>query len=836
MKLKFHTPLIIAAIGALTLGCESSDPSGSGDAGLEGGAGGAAAGGEANGGAGGGLSGGSGGATPDQGVGGAPDDCQGRPVQRWCLDADGDQHGAPDSARDTCETPADHVLACDDCDDTRAEARPGGTELCNGDDDDCDGTPDNGLGLGEACSAGVGACAQSGQTVCLPDGSAACDATPGAVAAELCNGTDDDCNGVVDDTGVAEICNGIDDDCDGEIDEDLGLGEACTVGAGACRGEGVQVCDAENGLVTCSAQAAPPAEELCDGLDNDCNGNVDDTPEGCACVDDSTVACGSDVGQCRPGQQTCVNGRLGPCEGSTPPGEETCDATDNDCDGTTDNRAAGACECVDGSSRACGSDVGACAAGTQACVDGAWAACDDTGPAAETCDGADQDCNGVTDDRAGDACECIDGEERPCGSDLGECAVGAESCVDGHFGACIGATEPATETCDGRDNDCNGQPDDRAGDLCECVDGVSEACGSEVGACQPGTRACTDGHFEACVGALGPVDETWDRLDNDCNGEVDDLMCGPLPRDFPAGPGFAGCAAQDGTFHAFDPANISSVARTQAFDQIGDLLWRVAHPDPTAFANARQIYALAEGIDSRVQRRFDQHFAASVPAGTNCRTAGVPAQFPDYCVGPGRILPILNAAFDAGMQGQSPRLNALRIEAALLWFFYTSVYKESATCATAIADCDSSHAYYTASTPRAEPAAMARYIRGLDLQTHERIFEGTLATHCWRELDNGATAVNLAQQSIALDQLDVALDHGAALILVDRVRAFAAAAGDERAAQWAFVQIWGQVIDRAVRVRNAAQADALAGLLAGDGAGADLARIEDLLFSLIPCP
>jgi hypothetical protein len=131
---------------------------------------------------------------------------------------------------------------------------------------------------------------------------------------------------------------------------------------------------------------------------------------------------------------------------------------------------------------------------------------------------------------------------------------------------------------------------------------------------------------------------------------------------------------------------------------------------------------------------------------------------------------------------------------------------------------------------------MARYMNAIDPAVHDRIFDGTLATHCWRELDNGATAMNLAQQAIALDQLDVALDHGAARLLIERVRDWAAAAGDERTAQWAFVQIWGQALDRAVRVRNAAAADRLATLLAGDGAGVDVATIEDILLPLMPCP
>lgn len=546
------------------------------------------------------------------------------------------------------------------------------------------------------------------------------------------------------------------------------------MGQGACRAEGVNACTAD-GQVACNAIADAPSEETCDGVDNDCDGIVDNAATECACVDGTQVACGSDVGICTLGTQTCVGGQLGPCEGATAPGEETCDGGDQDCNGVVDDRAAGPCDCLDGEIRACGSDVGACQAGTQTCVDGAFGPCDAVGPTDESCNGLDDDCNGVDDDRAGDACECVDGSVMPCGSDVGTCQAGTQTCVSGHFGA--------------------------------------------------------------CEGAIGPTPEIFDGEDNDCNGAPDDVVCGPAATDFPLDARYAACISIDGAFHAFDPANISSNARTEAFDQIAALLWRAGGvPTPQNFADARVIYALAEGIDSRVQRRFDSHFTDTAPAGTNCRTAGVPAMYPAYCVGPARILPIVTAAFDGGMAGTEPQVNAARIEAALLWFFWTSVYKESNTCATAIADCDSSHAYYTAATPRAEPSGLARYVAAVAPAAHDRVFDGTLATHCWREIDNGATAADLPFQAQALAQLDVALDHAAARILIGRLYAFAAHAGDERLADWSFVQIWGEAFDRALRVRDPQVADQVAAALQGDGAAVDPAALEIAILSTIPCP
>jgi len=79
--------------------------------------------------------------------------------------------------------------------------------------------------------------------------------------------------------------------------------------------------------------APEPEVEICDGEDNDCDGTTD---PGCDCVTGETRAGGSDI-VCQAGEQTCgSDATWGSCEGALEPGAEMCDGFDNDCDGDVD--------------------------------------------------------------------------------------------------------------------------------------------------------------------------------------------------------------------------------------------------------------------------------------------------------------------------------------------------------------------------------------------------------------------------------------------------------------------------------------------------------------------
>lgn len=114
-------------------------------------------------------------------------------------DADQDLYGNPNSVTQACSQPTGYVSDNQDCDDQNANINPKATELCDNVDNNCNGQIDEGFNVGQNCSAGFGECARTGVFVCKQDGSGTqCNATPGTPTTEICDGKDNDCDGLTD--------------------------------------------------------------------------------------------------------------------------------------------------------------------------------------------------------------------------------------------------------------------------------------------------------------------------------------------------------------------------------------------------------------------------------------------------------------------------------------------------------------------------------------------------------------------------------------------------------------------------------------------------------------
>ncbi len=507
-----------------------------------------------------------------------------------CNDADAATHpGAPeicgDAVRQDCT--ALSVNDCDsdgfedmdaggtDCDDSRADVFPGGTEVCDGHDNDCDGdfdgddsdigtsdlktwyVDDDGDGHGTSVPVVAGACTPPPGTA---DNTDDCDDSDGDVfpgAPERCDGVANDCDAptLIDVDPIYDIPEyHLDGDLDGFGSPNVSWAQTC-----AAPSTGQWTLDASD-CNDADIDVSPAANEVCDGVDNDCDGSVDaDDPsvqppvwyadndgDGWGVATDAVVGCSQPAGY--------VSG-AGDCndfdDTTNPAAPEVCDGgADNDCDGQADDQDPDVSSTIvwyaDTDSDGFGdpnttltrcSQPNNFVANDQDCDDGDLS----VSPAAvETCDGRDNDCDGDLDDADSNVANTpqwyadtdndgfgdLDAPSRACERPNGYLPQGGD-CDDDTADVFPGAPE----ICDGLDNDCDGDVDDDDSGV-QGDEWFVDADGDGHGSDTSIIRACLDpgngwapvdddcDDTDAAVHAGS--DEFCNGIDDDCDGQIDD--------------------------------------------------------------------------------------------------------------------------------------------------------------------------------------------------------------------------------------------------------------------------------------------------------------------------